>query len=101
VSFLRGLLALAVVVAMAGLGALFALQNETPVPLDILVYSFPARSVALWVLAAFAVGGLVGVIMASVLVVRLRTRIRLLRRQLFRAQNEAERLRSKDIVVRD
>ena len=100
-SILRSLVMLVVVVAMAGVGALFALQNEATVPLDILVYTFAPRSVALWVLAAFALGGGAGLIMASFLVLRLRARLRLLRRQLHKAQGETERLRSKDIVVGD
>jgi len=101
VSILRSLLMLVVVVAMAAAGALFALQNEATVPLDVLVYTFAPRSVALWVLAAFALGGIAGLLMASLLVLRLRARLRLLRRQLNRTQGEVESLRSKDIVVSD
>ena len=71
-SILRSLLMLVVVVAMAAAGALFALQNEATVPLDVLVYTFAPRSVALWVLAAFALGGIAGLLMASLLVLRLR-----------------------------
>ena len=100
-SILRSLLMLVVVVAMAAAGALFALQNEATVPLDVLVYTFAPRSVALWVLAAFALGGIAGLLMASLLVLRLRARLRLLRRQLNKTQGEVESLRSKDIVVSD
>jgi uncharacterized membrane protein YciS (DUF1049 family) len=101
VSILRSLLMLVVVVAMAAAGALFALQNEATVPLDVLVYTFAPRSIALWVLAAFALGGIAGLLMASLLVLRLRARLRLLRRQLNKTQGEVESLRSKDIVVSD
>jgi len=101
VSILRSLLMLVVVVAMAAVGALFALQNEATVPLDVLVYTFAPRSIALWVLAAFALGGIAGLLMASLLVLRLRARLRLLRRQLNKTQGEVESLRSKDIVVSD
>lgn len=100
-SLLRSLLMLAVVVVMAALGALFALQNEATVPLDLLLFTFAPRSVALWVLAAFALGGVAGLLMASLLVLQLRARLRLLRRQLARAQTETERLRSRDIVLGD
>ncbi len=100
-SILRSLLVLVVVVAMAAVGALFALQNEATVPLDVLVYTFAPRSVALWVLAAFALGGIAGLLMASLLVLRLRARLRLLRRQLNKTQGEVDSLRSKDIVVSD
>lgn len=100
-SLLRSLLMLLVVLVMAAAGALFALQNEATVPLDVLVYSFAPRSIALWVLAAFALGGVAGLLMASLVVLRLRARLRLLRRQLGRAQGEAERLRSREIVTGD
>jgi len=101
VSFLRGVLSLVVVLAMAGIGALFALQNEAAVPLDILIYQFSPRSVALWVLAGFACGGLFGMLLTSVMVLRLRTRQRLLSRQLSRAQIENDRLRSQGILAED
>lgn len=100
-SFLRGIAGIVVVFAMAGIGVLFALQNEVPVPLDLLVYRFAPRSVALWVLAGFALGGLCGVLISSVVSLRLRTRMRLLNRQLTRAQSEADRLRHDGIVARD
>ncbi|MEQ8514447.1 MAG: lipopolysaccharide assembly protein LapA domain-containing protein [Chromatocurvus sp.] len=100
-SFLRGLAGIVVVFAMAGIGALFALQNEALVPLDMLVYQFAPRSLALWVLAAFALGGVAGVLMAGFAVLRLRARMRLLNRQLIKAQGEADRLRNSGIVARD
>lgn len=99
--FLRGVAGLVVVFAMAGVGALFALQNEVRVPLDVLVYRFTPHSLALWVLAAFALGGMLGLLMAGFVVLRLRTRMRLLNRQLIRAQGEADRLRHHGVVARD
>ena len=59
---LRNLLTLVLVIGAAAVGVLFALQNETPVALDMLVYTFEPRSLALWVLSAFAIGGLVGML---------------------------------------
>lgn len=100
-SFLRGIAGILVAFAMAGIGVLFALQNEVRVPLDLLFYQFAPRSLALWVLSAFALGGLCGVLMSSVVSLRLRTRMHLLNRQLTRAQSEAERLRHRGIVARD
>ncbi|TCO76116.1 lipopolysaccharide assembly protein LapA domain-containing protein [Chromatocurvus halotolerans] len=100
-NFLRGVTGIIVAFAMAGLGVLFALQNDVAVPLDLLVYRFAPRSLALWVLAAFALGGLCGVLVASAVSLRLRTRMRLLNRQLTRAQSEADRLRHRGRVARD
>lgn len=100
-SFLRGIAGVVVVFVMAGLGALFALQNDAAVPLDILVYQFAPRSLALWVLSAFALGGVAGLLTGGFVVLRLRARMRLLNRQLLKFQREADRLRNSGIVARD
>ena len=54
-NLLRKLITVLVVIATMGVGVLFALQNTVLVPLDVLVYNFEPRSLALWVLAAFGV----------------------------------------------
>lgn len=100
-SFLRGVTTIVVAFAMAGVGVLFSLQNDVAVPLDLLVYRFSPHSLALWVLGAFVLGGLCGVLVASVVALGLRTRMRLLNRQLTRAQSEADRLRHRGMVARD
>jgi lipopolysaccharide assembly protein A len=92
--FLSTLLTIAVVVATAGLGMLFALQNKVPVPLDILVYVFEPRSLALWLLLFFAVGGLAGMIFSSVLTLRQRAAHAGTRRKLARANSELDKLRT-------
>lgn len=91
---LRNLLYIAIVVAMAGLGVLFALQNEMPVPLDLLVVTFEPRSLALWLLIAFALGGILGMLMSSALVVRTRAALSSANRQLTRNRAELDKLRT-------
>lgn len=92
--FIRNLLALLLAIAMAATGVLFALQNAEPVPLDILVMTLSPRSLALWVLGALAVGGILGLILSSFAVLRLRTRLIATRRQVSSAQAELDRLRT-------
>lgn len=91
---LRKLLALLVVLATIAVGVLFALQNTALVPLDLLVYSFEAKSLALWVLAAFAIGGVLGMLTATGIVLRLRTSLGSARRQTTRAEAELDKLRT-------
>ncbi|MEL7045844.1 MAG: LapA family protein [Pseudomonadota bacterium] len=98
--FLRKLFALLLAVAMAALGVLFALQNAQPVPLDILVLTLPPRSLALWVLGALALGGVLGVFISSFAMLRLRARLIAARRQIAGAQGEIDRLRSQDLATR-
>lgn len=92
--FLGTLISIIVVVATAGVGVLFALQNKTPVPLDMLVYTFEPRSLALWVLAAFALGGMLGMLLSSGLILRKRAALAASNRQLERARAELDKLRA-------
>ena len=86
--FFRNLLTVLIVLAMLAVGVLFALQNKTPVPLDLLVYTFEPQSLALWVLAAFAIGGVLGMLVSSALILRTRAALASSRRQLSRARGE-------------
>ena len=90
---LRKLLFVAVALAMVALGVLFAVQNETLVPLDLLVYRFDPHSLALWILLAFALGGVLGLLMSSAIMLRQRASLGAVRRQLTRARAEADKLR--------
>jgi uncharacterized integral membrane protein len=92
--FLGTIVSILVVIATTGAGVLFALQNKTPVPLDMLFHSFEPRSVALWVLGAFAVGGLLGVVMSSGMILRKRAALAASNRQLQRVREELDQLRS-------
>lgn len=91
--FLNRLITVVVVLAMLGLGILFALQNKVPVPLDLLVYTFEPKSLALWILLAFALGGLLGMAASSLLIVRTRTTLNATRRRLDRTREEVSKLR--------
>ena len=87
-------LSILVALAMLGLGMLFALQNKVPVPLDVLIYTFEPRSLALWVLLAFAAGGLAGLLLSSLITLRQRAALASTRRQLARSRTEMDRMRS-------
>jgi putative membrane protein len=88
-TLLRRLLLVVLLLAAVAVGVLFALQNKAPVPLDLLVYAFEPRSVSLWVLCAFALGGLLGMLTSSGIVLRLRRELRRANRQRKRALKDA------------
>ena len=90
--YLRYLLVLLLLLAAVGVGALFALQNTVQVPLDLLVHTFQPRSLALWLLLAFALGGVVGMLVSSLLLLRARMILRSTRRKLAQATAEVDRL---------
>ncbi|GAB5412766.1 MAG: hypothetical protein Cons2KO_03690 [Congregibacter sp.] len=100
-SFLKNLIGLLLAAAMAGVGVLFALQNADPVPLDVLFMILPPRSIALWVLGALAIGGVLGLLLSSFAVLRLRARLMSARRQIASAQAEAEQLRKASLANRE
>ena len=97
--FLRNLFTVVIVLATVAVGVLFALQNKMPVPLDLLVYTFEPRSLALWVLAAFAVGGVLGMLISSVILVRMQASLATVKRQLAKARADADKLRDNESAV--
>jgi putative membrane protein len=90
---LRSLFTLLVVLAAVVIGIVFAEQNKSPVPLDLLVYTFEPKSLALWILAALALGGLLGMLISSTLMVRLSAGKRAANKQLSKARAELDNLR--------
>jgi putative membrane protein len=81
-------------------GVLFALQNPDPVPLDVLIMTLPPRSLALWVLGALALGGVLGLRCRAFAMLRLRARLIAARRQIASAQVELDRQRTRDLATR-
>ena len=90
----RTLLTLVIVLATIAVGVLFALQNKAPVPLDLLIYTFNPKSLALWILASLALGGLLGMLASSAIVLRLRTSLASAKRKLTKANTELAKLRA-------
>lgn len=90
---LRKFLTIVVVLATLLVSVLFALQNDISVPLSVLVYEFAPQSLALWVLVAFAIGGALGMVVSSVILVRTRASLGSSRKQLDRALQELRSLR--------
>ena len=86
---LRTLLYILILLAGLALGVLFALQNTQTVPLDLL--------------SAFAVGGLAGLLVSSVYMLRSRAALGSSRRQLARTRTELEQEKGRgtDLKVSD
>jgi putative membrane protein len=98
---LRTLITVIVVLATVAVGVLFALQNKEPVPLDLLVYAFEPRSLALWLLGALAIGGAAGMLISSVMIVRLRASLSTAQRQLAKSRTEVDSLRTAGLTDRE
>ena len=92
--YLRSLITLLIVLATVAVGVLFALQNKAPVPLDLLVYTFDPKSLALWVLLSLALGGFLGMLISSAIVLRQRASLSSVNRKLSKANAELDSLRT-------
>lgn len=79
--WLRQGLTLLLAVGAVAVGGLFSLQNTYEVPLDLIVFQLPAQPVAIWVLAALAVGVAVGLATGALLALRRAATIRRLRKE--------------------
>ena len=98
---LRNILTVLFLLAVIVVGVLFALQNKSLVPLDLLVYTFEPKSLALWVLGAFALGGVLGMVVSSFILVRMRASLGSSKRQLEKVRAEVSQLRSEGSVADD
>lgn len=89
--WLRQGLTLLLAVGAVAAGGLFSLQNTKEIPLDLMVVQLPAQPVAIWVLAALAVGVFIGLGAGTLLALRRSATIRRLRKQRDRLLAEAKR----------
>lgn len=79
--WLRQGLTLLLVVGAVAAGGLFSLQNTEEIPLDLIAVQLPAQPVAIWILAALAVGVVIGLGAGTLLALRRSAMIRQLRKQ--------------------
>ena len=64
------------VVAIALMGALFAMENSQLVTVNFVVFSSPAISLGLWLLLFLATGTILGIITSSLIIGSYRRKIR-------------------------
>jgi len=88
----RALIALLLLVVLI-FGLLFSLQNAQGVPLDLLALQLHERPLAVWLLAAFALGGFAGMLASSVALIRLQANRYRLRRRLEHCERELSELK--------
>jgi uncharacterized membrane protein YciS (DUF1049 family) len=93
---LKKLITVLVLLAAIAVGVLFALQNKDPIALDLLVYTFEPHSLALWLLLALGLGGLLGLLISGVLIVRLRASLSIAQRKLSKTALELDALRKSE-----
>jgi lipopolysaccharide assembly protein A len=97
--WIRRILVVLLLLLVLIFGLLFSLQNAQSVPLDLLVLQLQARPIAVWLLATFAIGGLVGLLVGSTALLRVQASRYRLRRRLESCEKELSELKSAPIVV--
>jgi lipopolysaccharide assembly protein A len=88
----RALIAILLLLVLA-FGLLFSLSNGQSVPLDLLAMQLSERPLAVWLLAAFALGGFAGLVAGSLALVKLQANRYRLRRRLEACERELSELK--------
>ena len=94
---LKKILFLIFLVVILAYGALFAVENDTPVPLDLLVMKLPELRLSLWLIAAFIVGGVSGLLISALKLIQSKGQYQLVCRKLAKAEKELNQLRPRSL----
>nr|WP_067298805.1 LapA family protein [Marinobacterium profundum] len=97
--WLKTLLLVVLCLVILFVGILFTIHNTDKVSIDLILVQLPQASLSLWLIAAFVCGGILGVLLSSVAVLGLKTRLRSARKRLAVAQHDLEQQRT--LVAKD
>lgn len=89
-------LVIVLLIVVLAFGVLFSMQNTDKAALDLLVIQLPEQRVSLWVLLAFVVGGVAGLLVSSAAMIRLKSQSLLLQRRLDKREKELTKLGAAD-----
>lgn len=92
--WLKRLAVMLTLLCVLAVGLLFSLQNASTVPVDLLVYRTVERPIAVWLLLAFVLGGIIGMIVGSVALVKVQASRLRLRRQLDSCEKELAQVKT-------
>ena len=95
-SMIRRIIIVAFVLAVLLVGVLFSSRNNQMVVIDFLLYQTPEFYLSFWLIASFAIGGLVGVLASSVTIIKLKTGQKRSNKKIKRSENELIRLKGED-----
>ncbi len=90
---LQKILIVLLVLALILLALVFSMNNQIEVPLNFLIFETQPYSVAIWIILAFAIGALVGVLMATLATVKAKVSRRTLQKKLERTEQTLEKER--------
>lgn len=91
-SWLRAVLKISLVAASVFIGAVFATQNTSLVPLSLFVVTLPKQTMAVWLLLFLVTGIAAGSLVSTAVVLRQRAGLASLKRDNARLKQRMERL---------
>lgn len=92
--WLRAVFTFSFLVASVLIGAVFATQNTAMVPLSLFVITLPEQTMAVWLLLFLVVGLVIGSLISSAMILRLRAGLAAVKRENARLKERVERLSS-------
>lgn len=90
--WLRAVLTISLVAASVFIGAVFATQNTSLVPLSLFVVTLPEQTMAVWLLLFLLAGIAAGSLVSTAVVLRQRAGLAALKRDNARLEQRMERL---------
>jgi len=91
---LQKILIVLLVLVLVLVALVFSLNNQTAVSLNLLLFETQPHGVALWIVMAFVIGALFGILMTFVATFRSAVSRRALRKRLDRAERALEKSRA-------
>ncbi|MBC7185365.1 MAG: LapA family protein [Marinobacter sp.] len=93
---LQKILIILLVLVLVLLALVFSLNNQMAVSLNFLLFETQPHGVAVWIIMAFVIGALVGVLMTMLATVRTSVSRRNLKKRLDRAEQSFEKSRAQN-----
>lgn len=93
--WLKMLLVLLLCLVILFVGITFATVNEAKVSIDLIFIQLPERSISLWLIAFFVVGGICGTFLSTFAILSLKAKLSLANRKVTAISKQLEAFRAK------
>ena len=90
---IKTLLVVLLVLAVFFVGIMFTIHNSTEVMIDLVFIQLPSANLALSLIITFAAGTLIGLLLSSLIIFALKTRLGSAKRKINNTQKEIDQLR--------
>lgn len=95
--WLKSLILAIILIIVILMGILFAINNQEPLPLDLIWVELPPASLSLWLLVSLAIGVILGMLAMTGMYIRLRTTLTRAQRHNQQQRKELDKLRLQEV----